>query len=90
MFDLSEVRYVKRISIGTSNPSQVIAEADIEKAIDLLNKCLSGVPPGKIIGIEKSFKVLNIGEHQAVLQWIVYHIGFARKPHWLEDQPNPG
>ena len=85
MFDLSEARYVKRISVGTNNPSQVISEEDIQKSIDLLNKCLSSTPAGKIIGIEKSFKILNIGEHQAVLQWIVYHVGFARKPHWLED-----
>ena len=37
------------------------------------------------VGIEKSFKILNIGEHQAVLQWLVYHVGFTRKPLWLDD-----
>jgi len=85
MFDLSEVRYVKRITVGNSNPAQVVSEEEVQKAMDLLNKCLAGPPPGTIIGIEKSFKILNIGEHQAVLQWIVYHVGFARKPVWLDD-----
>jgi len=85
MFDLSEVRYVKRITVGNSNPAQVISEEEVQKAMDLLNKCLAGPPAGTIIGIEKSFKILNIGEHQAVLQWIVYHVGFARKPVWLDD-----
>lgn len=85
MFDLTEVHYVKRISIGTSNPSQVLADEEIEKAMDLLNKCLTGPPKGTIVGIEKSFKILNIGEHQAVLQWIVYHVGFSRKPVWLDE-----
>ena len=85
MFDLTDVRYVKRIAVGTSDPSQVLSEQDIRESMDLLNRCLTGVPAGKIIGIEKSFKILNVGEHQAVLQWLVYHVGFARKPAWLDD-----
>ncbi|WP_332639892.1 hypothetical protein [Brevundimonas sp.] len=28
--------------------------------------------------------LLNIGEHQVVLQYTVYHVGFSRKPPWLE------
>jgi hypothetical protein len=85
MVDLSDVRFVKRISVGTSNPGHVLAEEEIQKAVNLLNRCLSGPPSGTIIGIEKSFKVLTIGEHQALLQWIVYHVGFPRKPIWLDE-----
>lgn len=85
MIELSDVRYVKRISVGTSDPGHMLAEEDIQQAMALLNRCLAGPPSGKIIGIEKSFKILNIGEHQAVLQWIVYHVGFKRKPVWLND-----
>ena len=85
MIDLSDVRYVKRICVGTSDPGRMLTEEEIGRAMDLLNRCLNGPPAGKIIGIEKSFKILNIGEHQAVLQWIVYHVGFPRKPVWLED-----
>ncbi len=84
MFDLSDVRYVKRIAVGTSNPSHVLSDEEIEHAVQLLNRCLAGPPRGTIIGIEKSFRILNIGEHQAVLQWIVYHVGFPRKPTWLD------
>jgi hypothetical protein len=29
--------------------------------------------------------VLNIGEHQVVLQCMTYHVGWARKPLWLEE-----
>lgn len=85
MVDLSNVRFVKRISVGTSNPGHVLAEEEIQQAVNLLNRCLSGPPRGTIIGIEKSFKVLTIGEHQALLQWIVYHVGFPRKPIWLDE-----
>lgn len=85
MFDLSEVRYIKRISIGTSDPSKMLSEEEVQRSMDLLNKCLTEPPKGTLIGIEKSFKILNIGEHQAVLQWLVYHVGFPRKPMWLDD-----
>ena len=85
MIDITDVTYVKRITIGTSNPDQILSDDQIQEAMDLLNKCLAGPPKGKILGIEKSFKLLNIGEHQAVLQWLVYHIGFVRKPVWIKD-----
>jgi hypothetical protein len=84
MVDLSDIRFVKRISVGTSNPGHVLAEEEIQEAVNLLNRCLSGPPKGTIIGIEKSFRVLTMGEHQALLQWIVYHVGFSRKPSWLD------
>jgi len=84
MFDLTDVTFVKRVSVGTSNPGNILSEEDIQKATDLLNRCLTEPPRGRIIGMEKSFKLLNIGEHQTVLQWIVYHVGFSRKPAWLD------
>lgn len=85
MFDLTDVHYVKRISIGSSNPEVAISEEEIQDAINLLNQCLSGTPKGTILGMEKSFKLLTIGENHAVIQWMVYHVGFPRKPHWLND-----
>ena len=85
MFDLSDIRYVRRIVVGTDDPSHIKTPEEILDAQSLLNRCLSEPPKGTIIGIEKSFVVLNIGEHQVVLQWLCYHIGFARKPVWLAD-----
>jgi len=85
MFDLTEVKYVKRITVGSDNPSRMCTSEEIDAAMALLNKCLSDTPKGCIIAVEKSFAVLQMGEHQVVLQWIVYHVGFPRKPVWLED-----
>ncbi|MDR3641575.1 MAG: hypothetical protein P4L39_09670 [Humidesulfovibrio sp.] len=85
MFDLTEVKYVKRITVGSDNPSRMCTADEIEAATALLNKCLSDTPKGFLMAIEKSFAVLQMGEHQVVLQWIVYHVGFPRKPIWLED-----
>ena len=85
MFDLNAVRYVKRVVVGSSNPGQMATEQDITAAQELLNRCLNETPKGSIIGIERSFTLLQVGEHQVVLQWLSYHVGFTRKPAWLQD-----
>ena len=88
MFDLTDVGYVQRIVVGSRDPESLRSEAEIQAAVDLLNRCLSETPKGKIIGIEKTFSLLNIGEHQVVLQAMIYHVGFSRKPYWLTEQQN--
>lgn len=84
MFDLTAVRFVKRIVVGTDDPTRMRDNTEVEEAVALLNRCLSGTPQGTILGVEKSFAILNVGEHQVVLQWMTYHVGFARKPTWIE------
>jgi hypothetical protein len=85
MFDLADVRFVKRIVVGSSDPSQMASEAQIEEARALLNRCINDSPRGRVMATEKSFALLQLGEHQVVLQWICYHVGFARKPPWMAD-----
>jgi hypothetical protein len=85
MFDLTDVGYVKRIVVGSTDPEKLSSEEAVQAEAALLNRCLSETPRGRIIGIEKNFAVLNIGEHQVVLQAMTYHIGFARKPYWIDD-----
>ncbi len=85
MIDISDVGYIKRIVIGSNNPANLESETQIAEAMELLNRCLTEVPKGKILGIEKSFSILQVGEHNVVLQWMTYHIGFPRRPYWLED-----
>ncbi|MGE7136929.1 hypothetical protein ACQKIE_04790 [Luteibacter sp. NPDC031894] len=85
MFDLTDVKFVKRVVVGSDNPNQMTSETQIEEARALLNRCLTDTPKGAIIGVEKSFTILQIGEHQVVLQWLSYHVGFPRKPVWLGE-----
>lgn len=86
MFDLTDVTFIRRITIGGTNPQALPTEGETETAMNLLNRCLNDMPKGRIVGIEKNFSVLNVGEHQVVLQAVVYHVGFSRKPAWmLED-----
>ena len=61
-------------------------EAEIQAAMGLVNRCLSELPRGYIIGIEKNFGLYNLGEHQVVLQYLVYNIGFERKPMYLDEE----
>jgi hypothetical protein len=83
-FRLSDIRFIKRIVVGNDNPQNIRTEAEVQESMDLVNRCLSGVPRGTILNVEKCFGLYNIGEHQIVLQYAVYHIGFARKPLYLE------
>lgn len=83
-FDLSEIRFVKRIVVGSETPNAMKSEAEIETAVALLNRCLSDAPRGRLIATERSFSLLNVGEHQVVLQHVTYHVGWARKPGWIE------
>lgn len=84
-FDLTDVTYIKRITVGNSDPSNPKSEDELSKPMDLINECLSKSPKGIIIGMDKNFGVYNLGEHQVVLQTVTYHIGFTRKPSWLMD-----
>jgi hypothetical protein len=86
MFDLTDVAFVKRIVVGSRDPENLRSETELTAAMDLLNRCLKEIPRGRIIGVEKTFSLLNVGEHQIVLQSMIYHVGFARVPHWLDQQ----
>ncbi len=85
MIDISDIGFVKRIVVGSNNPADLQSEEQVARAMELLNRCISETPKGKIIGIEKSFNILQVGEHNVVLQWMTYHVGFPRRPYWLED-----
>ena len=84
-FQISNIRFVKRVVVGNDNPQNMRTEAEIEQAMDLVNRCLTGTPRGYLLNVEKNFGQYNIGEHQVVLQYAVYHIGFERKPMWLDE-----
>lgn len=89
-FDLAEVMFIKRIVIGNTNPEHLQDDSVIQRQMAFLNRCLSDYPKGKIIGQEKGFHILRIGEHQVVMQYAVYHIGFTRQPTWMDDPASLG
>jgi len=85
-FDLTTIRHVERVVVGNTDPSRIKSEEEIQKAMDKVNFLLDRASPkGKLIGQEKGFSVYQLGEHQVVLQHIVYHVGFIRKPRSTEE-----
>ncbi|SHG48564.1 hypothetical protein [Massilia sp. CF038] len=88
-FQLTNMRFIKRIVVGNDNPQSMRTEAEVAAAMDLVNQCLSATPRGYLLNMEKSFGLYNIGEHQIVLQYAVYHIGFERKPMHLDQHGSP-
>jgi hypothetical protein len=85
-FDITEVGHIERVVVGSVNPEHVPSEAENQAKLDRVNRCLSGFPKGKIIGTERSFSIIRIGEHQVVLETMSYHIGFKKKPLWIDEE----
>lgn len=75
-----------RVVVGDDNPEEMPDENRYRNQFNLLNRCLSDSPRGKIIGQEKCSYIQNVGEHEVERQYMVYHIGFAIKPVWIEEQ----
>lgn len=83
-FDITETGYIERIVVGARDPGHIPDEAENRRQMDYVNRCLSEYPKGRIIGVERSFSVVRIGEHQVVLESVAYHVGFKKKPLWIE------
>lgn len=84
-YSLSDNKFVIRYVVGNTDPEKMPDEAAIAKQTERLNNALSR--GGRLMAQEKNFFILNIGEHQVVSQYIVYHVGFERKPYWYKDKP---
>ncbi len=83
-FSMSDVKFVKRIQIGNLDPNNPMSDKIKTEQMELLNKCLEIYPKGKLIGKDVGFAIYQLGEHQITMQVTTYHIGFSRKPYWLE------
>lgn len=83
--DLSEIRYVKRLTFGAPDGDKGFNEREAPDALSFLNRCLNDAPRGSIIAIEKSVQVLTVGEQPVAHETITYHVGFPRRPAWLVE-----
>lgn len=82
--DLATIRYVKRIEPGWGEDGKPRTAEDAERVTQLLNRCLMDLPRGQILEIEKTTGTYKSGETEHVAQRLVYHIGWVRKPAWLD------
>ncbi len=81
---LTDIRYVKLVPIGSVNPNNPLSDETKEEQAALLNRCLNDYPKGVIIGKDISIGRYQLGEHELTMEKITYHVGFARKPAWLQ------
>lgn len=82
---LTDIHYVKLVSIGSVNPNNPLSDQSREAQAALLNQCLNDYPKGVIIGKDITIGRYMIGEHELTMEKITYHVGFTRKPPW-EDK----
>lgn len=83
--ELSDIRYVKEVVVGSINPNTLLTDEARSAQTDLLNRCLNDYPKGIIIGKDISIGRYAFGEHELNMQKTTYHVGFTRKPVWLEE-----
>lgn len=82
---LTDIRYVKLVPVGSVNPNNPLSEQSKEEQAAFLNRCLNDYPKGVIIGKDITVGRYMLGEHELTMEKVTYHIGFERKPSWLED-----
>lgn len=83
---LTDIQYVKLVSIGSVNPNNPLSDQSREAQAALLNQCLNDYPKGVIIGKDITIGRYMIGEHELTMEKITYHVGFTRKPLWEEEK----
>jgi hypothetical protein len=77
-FDLPDVRWVERYTIGVSNPyKHQLTEDEVRQQVDLLNRALRY---GIIVAVERNFTTLKIDGNEIDTWYVVYHVGFKRRP----------
>lgn len=83
---LTDIRYVKLVPVGSVNPNNPLSDQSKEEQAALLNRCLNDYPKGVIIGKDITVGRYMLGEHELTMEKVTYHIGFERKPPWLEER----
>lgn len=83
--ELDEVGYVKRVSIGSVNPNNILSDEAIDAQMQALNQYLNDYPKGRIIGKDITIGRFAIGQHELTMERTTYHIAFKRKPEWIQD-----
>lgn len=82
---MDKIRHVEKVTVGSVDPNNPLDDAGRDKQLTFLNKCLNERPKGKIIGKDVTIGIFMIGEHQLSTEKVTYHIGFERRPYWMEN-----
>lgn len=83
---LEDIKFVKIVHLGGVNPNHLLSDQELDEQQKFLNKCLNDFPKGVIIGKDTSIGRYMIGSHELTMERTSYHIGFTRKPAWLDSE----
>ncbi len=81
----SDIRYVKLVTVGSVNPNNPLSDQSRMEQEKLLNRCLNDYPKGIILSKDTTIGRYMIGEHELSMEKVTYHVGFTRKPAWLDE-----
>lgn len=81
----SDIRYVKLVTVGSVNPNNPLSDQSRMEQEKLLNRCLNDYPKGIILSKDTTIGRYMIGEHELSMEKVTYHVGFTRKPAWLNE-----
>jgi len=80
-YDIPDVRWIERYTMGTIHPNKDLTSAEIEEMAksqcDALNRALRY---GIIMGIERNFTTICIDDKEVRLGYLVYHVGYRNRP----------
>ncbi|PVZ72047.1 hypothetical protein [Pelagibaculum spongiae] len=85
-FGIGEVSFIQRAVVGPTRTDRIPAQSEIDAQMDFINRCLSE-GRGQLVGTEKGLVVIQRSDQQIIVQHTVYHIGFKRKPIWVDEGP---
>ncbi len=85
-FGLNEVTFIQRAVVGPTRADRIPTQDETNAQMDFINRCLSE-GRGQLVGTEKGLVIINTSDQQIVMQHTAYHIGFKRKPVWVDDGP---
>lgn len=81
----ADIRFVKLVTVGSVNPNNPLSDQSRDEQEKYLNRCLSDYPKGIILSKDTTIGRYMIGEHELTMEKVTYHIGFIRKPAWMEE-----
>jgi len=84
--DINEIKFIKDVTVGSINPNVILSDNTRQSQMNLLNRCLNDYPKGILIGKDIALGRYTIGEHELTMQRTTYHVGFTRKPAWLDEK----
>ncbi|MBR5636750.1 MAG: hypothetical protein IKW81_07485 [Pseudobutyrivibrio sp.] len=80
-----DVGFVKLVTVGSVNPNNPLSDQSRESQEKYLNRCLNDYPKGIILSKDTTIGRYVLGEHELTMEKVTYHVGFPRKPMWMEE-----